>query len=168
MAHRHDEHRPSTQSTRTTSDAVPHARREPPGSHHVPAHHRDMQGKGAHEHGPDRHAGHSVEMFRTRFWLSLVLTVPTVAFGHMIPSAFGHEPPSFPGSWLIPPAFGTVVFSYGGWPFIEGAARELRARLPGMMTLIALAISVAFAFSAAVTIGYPGMPLWEELSTLVT
>lgn len=57
---------------------------------------------------------------------------------------------------------------YGGWVFIQGALRELHDRLPGMMTLIALAIAVAFLFSAAVTLGYPGMPLWEELSTLVT
>jgi Cu2+-exporting ATPase len=63
---------------------------------------------------------------------------------------------------------GTVVFAYGGRVFVEGAVRELRARLPGMMTLISLAIAVAFAFSAAVTLGYPGMPLWEELATLVT
>jgi Cu2+-exporting ATPase len=68
----------------------------------------------------------------------------------------------------IPPVFGTAVFVFGGWVFIQGAIRELGDRLPGMMTLIALAISVAFLFSAAVTVGYPGMPLWEELSTLVT
>jgi Cu2+-exporting ATPase len=60
------------------------------------------------------------------------------------------------------------VFAYGGWVFIQGAIRELKDRLPGMMTLIALAISVAFLFSAVVTLGYPGMPLWEELATLVT
>jgi Cu2+-exporting ATPase len=64
--------------------------------------------------------------------------------------------------------FGTAVFLYGGLVFLQGAWRELRARLPGMMTLIGLAISVAFVFSAAVTLGYPGMPLWEELATLVT
>ncbi len=64
--------------------------------------------------------------------------------------------------------FGTAVFLYGGLVFLQGAWRELRDRLPGMMTLIALAISVAFVFSAAVTLGYPGMPLWEELATLVT
>jgi Cu2+-exporting ATPase len=63
---------------------------------------------------------------------------------------------------------GTAVFLYGGWPFVQGAIRELHARLPGMMTLIALAICVAFVFSLAVTLGYPGMPLWEELATLVT
>src|SRR6202022_2737739 len=60
------------------------------------------------------------------------------------------------------------VFVYGGRVFIQGAIRELKDRLPGMMTLIALAISVAFIFSAAVTLGFPGMPLWEELATLVT
>jgi Cu2+-exporting ATPase len=64
--------------------------------------------------------------------------------------------------------FGTLVFVYGGLPFLQGAIRELKDRLPGMMTLIALAIVVAFGFSAAVTLGFPGMPLWEELATLVT
>ena len=115
------------------------------------------------EHTHDRHAGHSVGMFRARFWVSLVLTAPTLVFGHMISSALGVEPPS-PGSMWIPPVLGTIVFAYGGWPFLQGAVRELRDRLPGMMTLITLAISVAFAFSVTVTIGYPGMPLWEELA----
>jgi Cu2+-exporting ATPase len=116
----------------------------------------------------DRHEGHNVATFRRRFWVSLVLTLPILAFGHMIPSAIGWSPMAFPGSPLIPPVLGTAVFFYGGWTFLEGAVRELRSRLPGMMTLIALAITVAFGFSAAVTLGYPGMPLWEELATLVT
>jgi Cu2+-exporting ATPase len=107
-------------------------------------------------------------MFRDKFWLTLFLTIPTLIWGHMLQRALGYTAPAFPGSSWIPPLFGTVVFFYGGWPFIEGAVRELRDRLPGMMTLIALAISVAFGFSAAVTLGYPGMPLWEELATLVT
>jgi Cu2+-exporting ATPase len=107
-------------------------------------------------------------MFRDKFWISLVLTVPTLVWGHMLQRAFEFTPPQFPGSHLIPAVFGTAVFAYGGWPFLQGAVRELRARLPGMMTLIALAITVAFAFSAAVTLGFPGMPLWEELATLVT
>jgi Cu2+-exporting ATPase len=117
--------------------------------------------------GHDRHEGHSVEMFRTRFWVAFVLTIPTVIWGHMLASATGWRAPAFPGSRWIPPVFGIVVFAYGGTPFLKGALREIRARLPGMMTLIALAIGVAFVFSLAVTIGYPGMPLWEELSTLV-
>ncbi|HEU4981636.1 MAG TPA: heavy metal translocating P-type ATPase [Acidobacteriaceae bacterium] len=86
----------------------------------------------------------------------------------MLQTAFRYTAPQFPVAAWIPPVFGTAVFVYGGWVFLEGAVRELRARLPGMMTLIALAICVAFLFSAAVTMGYPGMPLWEELSTLVT
>src|SRR5262245_44394864 len=114
------------------------------------------------------HAGHSVAMFRDKFFVSLLLTIPTLLWGHMLQRAFGYTAPQFPGSDWIPPVFGTAVFIYGGSVFIQGAIRELKDRRPGMMTLIALAISVAFAFSAAVTLGFPGMPLWEELSTLVT
>jgi Cu2+-exporting ATPase len=122
---------------------------------------------GAHG-GHDKHAGHSVAMFRDKFWISLLLTIPTLIWGHMLQQAFGYTPPALPGARWIPAVFGTAVFLYGGWPFIQGAMRELRDRLPGMMTLIGLAITVAFGFSAAVTLGYPGMPLWEELATLVT
>ncbi len=118
--------------------------------------------------GHDKHAGHSVAMFRDKFWISLLLTVPTLVWGHMLPQALGYSPPAIPGSHWIAPVLGTAVFFYGGWVFIQGAWRELRDGLPGMMTLIALAISVAFLFSAAVTLGFPGMPLWEELATLVT
>jgi Cu2+-exporting ATPase len=107
-------------------------------------------------------------MFRDRFWTSLALTVPTLIWGHMLQRVFEYRPPHIPGSDYIPAVFGTAVFVYGGRPFIQGAARELKDRLPGMMTLISLAIVVAFVFSAAVTLGYPGMPLWEELATLVT
>lgn len=127
---------------------------------------------GGHAHGTDRghdqHAGHSVGMFRDKFWVTLLLTLPSLIWGHMLPHFFHYTPPAVPGARWIPPLFGTGVFFYGGWGFVQGAVRELGHRLPGMMTLIALAISVAFLFSAAVTLGYPGMPLWEELSTLVT
>lgn len=122
----------------------------------------------AHEGGHDKHAGHSVEMFRSKFWISLALTVPTVVWGHMLMRLTGWMPPAFPGSQWIAPVFGTAVFFYGGLVFLQGALRELKDRLPGMMTLISLAIVVAFVFSAAVTLGFPGMPLWEELATLVT
>ncbi len=118
--------------------------------------------------GHDKHAGHSVAMFRDKFWISLALTVPTLIWGHMLQSALGYTAPHFPGSMYIPAVFGTAVFVYGGLSFIQGAIRELKDRLPGMMTLIALAISVAFVFSAVVALGFPGMPLWEELATLVT
>ncbi len=115
----------------------------------------------------DKHAGHSVAMFRDRFWLSLALTIPILVWGHMAPRLLGYAPPAFPGSDWIPAAFGTAVFFYGGLVFLQGAIGELKARLPAMMTLIALAISVAFLFSVAVSLGFQGMPLWEELATLV-
>jgi Cu2+-exporting ATPase len=106
-------------------------------------------------------------MFRDRFWISLALTIPTLVWGHMLQNTFGYHAPTFGGSTYIPALFGTAVFLYGGTPFLKGAVAELKVRLPGMMTLISLAISVAFVFSAIVTLGYPGMPLWEELATLV-
>jgi Cu2+-exporting ATPase len=140
-----------------------HHQNAPAGSDSSPHHGHDSV-RGSH----DKHAGHSVAMFRDKFWLSLALTIPTLIWGHMLPGALGYAPPPVPGAHLIPPVLGTAVFLYGGWPFIQGAWHELRDRLPGMMTLIALAIVVAFAFSLAVTLGYPGMPLWEELATLVT
>lgn len=107
-------------------------------------------------------------MFRRRFWVSLVLTLPTLIWGHMLQMALGYRAPSFQGSEWIAPAFGVAVFVYGGRVFLVGGLAELRERKPGMMTLISLAISVAFLFSLAVTLGYPGMPLWEELASLVT
>jgi P-type Cu2+ transporter len=145
------------------------AERMPSGASHASHASHAAGGMVAHGHAAhDKHAGHSVAMFRDKFWLSLALTVPILIWGHMLPAALGVHAPAFPGSRYIAPVLGTAVFLYGGWPFVQGAAREIAARLPGMMTLIALAISVAFLFSAAVALGFPGMPLWEELATLVT
>ena len=135
---------------------------------HAHAHHAMPAAAHADHHGHDKHAGHSVSMFRDKFWVSLLLTIPTLVWGHMLQRAFGFSPPALPGARWIPAAFGTAVFLYGGWPFVQGAVRELRDRLPGMMTLITLAVGVAFGFSLAVELGYHGMPLWEELATLVT
>ena len=107
-------------------------------------------------------------MFRQKFWVALLLTIPTMIWGEMIPRALHFIAPSFPGSRWIPLVFGSAVFFYGGWVFLQGAWRELEDRQPGMMTLISLAISVAFVFSVAVSFGASGMPLWWELSSLVT
>ena len=116
----------------------------------------------------DKHAGHSVAMFRNRFRLTLLLAVPTVVWSAMIQHWFGYTAPGGPdASRWIPAIFGSLVFAYGGWVFIRGAAGELANRTPGMMTLIALAISVAFGFSLAVTFGFPGIDLWWELATLI-
>jgi P-type Cu2+ transporter len=119
--------------------------------------------------GHDAHAGHSVEAFRSRFWLSLALTVPVVVWSPHIEMLLGYRAPVFPGSAWIPAALGTAVFVYGGLVFLRGAWGELQARLPGMMTLISLAITVAFVFSWVVELGaIDALALWWELATLVT
>lgn len=74
----------------------------------------------------DRHAGHSVAMFRDRFWIALALTVPTMLWSEMIQHWFGYRAPVFPGSSYLPALFGSAVYCYGGWPFLQGAVRELR------------------------------------------
>jgi P-type Cu2+ transporter len=127
----------------------------------------EQSGNAQAEHG--KHAGHSPQMFRDKFWLSLVLTLPVVYWSDHIQELLGYRAPEFPGSAWIPAVLGTVVFAYGGWVFLQGAWRELRARLPGMMTLIALAISVAFLFSWVVQLQLVAAEaLWWELATLVT
>jgi len=106
-------------------------------------------------------------MFRSRFWLSLVLSVPTLVWSPSLQEWLGFSAPTFPLSGYIPAAFGTTVFLYGGLVFLRSAVGELKGRLPGMMTLISLAITVAFLYSLAVTLGWQGQPLWWELATLV-
>jgi Cu2+-exporting ATPase len=116
----------------------------------------------------DRHAGHSVAMFRDKFWLSFVLTIPVVIWSTDVQHWFGYRAPSFPGSDLIPPILGTVVFAYGGLVFIRGAWSELADHKPGMMTLISLAIIVAFGTSLAATFGLFEIEVWWELASLIT
>ncbi len=138
---------------------------------HAHGEHAPRPRKAAHDDahaGHDKHAGHSVAMFRNKFWLTLLLAIPTVIWSGMIQQWFGYTAPRFAGSAYIAAVFGTVVYFYGGWPFLQGGYRELRDRLPGMMTLISLAITVAFLYSALVTLGLvAGMDLWWELATLV-
>ncbi|WP_081602093.1 copper-translocating P-type ATPase [Corynebacterium halotolerans] len=121
-----------------------------------------------HDHG--EHAGHSVAMFRNRFWWSLVLSVPVVFFSPMFAEIIGYQIPEFPGSTWIAPILGTVIFFYGGLPFLKGGWTELRSRQPGMMLLIAMAITVAFVASWITTLGIGGFHLdfWWELALLVT
>ena len=140
-------------------------RKGPDGGHGGHAGHDADHGVGGH----DKHAGHSVEMFREKFWGTLLLSLPTLVWAPMIQHWLGFEAPGGArASRWIPAIFGTLVFGYGGWVFIKGAIGEIRDRLPGMMTLISLAISVAFIFSLAVTFGFPASDLWWELATLVT
>lgn len=127
-------------------------------AHHEKPHHS--------EH--NKHAGHHPDMFRRKFWLSFILTLPTLFFSHSIQMWLGYDA-SFPGSDYIPAILGLFIFFYGGMVFIKSAFVELKNRQPGMMTLISLAISVACGYSLAVTLGLVGgMDFWWELATLVT
>src|SRR5216683_3194178 len=122
----------------------------------------DMQGS------HDRHAGHSVAMFRDKFWLSFALTIPVVFWSTDVQHWLGYNAPSFPGSTFIPAILGTIVFVYGGLVFIRGAWGELADRKPGMMTLISLAIVVAFGTSLAATFGLFEIEVWWEVASLIT
>ncbi len=115
----------------------------------------------------DRHEGHSVAMFRDKFWLSLALTIPVLIWSPDIQAWLGYTAPTFPGSELIPVLLGTVVFFYGGGVFLRGARGELATRQPGMMTLISMAIVVAFVISWVGTAGIFEVEIWWELSTLI-
>ncbi|MFI5489157.1 heavy metal translocating P-type ATPase [Micromonospora echinaurantiaca] len=139
-----------------------------------------MQGAGGHEGhdhvghashvghgGHDKHAGHDPEQFRRKFWLSLALTLPIVITSHMVMNWFGYLL-DFPGMSLVGPVLGSVVFFYGGWPFLVGGVREIRDRAPGMMLLISMAITVAYAASLATSLGAFDLDFWWELAALVT
>src|SRR5258705_78236 len=116
----------------------------------------------------DRHAGHSVAMFRDKFWLSFAFTIPVVFWSTDVQHWFGYTSPSFPGSKFIPAIFGTVVFVYGGLVFIRGAWSELADHTPGMMTLISLAIIVAFGTALDATFGLFEIDVWWEVASLIT
>ncbi|MDX1449785.1 MAG: HAD-IC family P-type ATPase, partial [Acidimicrobiia bacterium] len=130
--------------------------------------HDEHAGHGGGHEGHDEHAGHSVAMFRDRFWLSLVLSIPVILYSAMVQEWLGFSMPEFPGSTLIPPVLGSVVFVYGGTPFLKGAVREARRRQPGMMLLIGMAITVAFVASLATSLGAFDLDFWWELAALVT
>ncbi|HSM01582.1 MAG TPA: heavy metal translocating P-type ATPase [Acidimicrobiia bacterium] len=124
----------------------------------------------AHHHeagADDRHAGHSPEMFRDRLAVSTALAIPILYFSERIQEWFGFDAVEFPGDALVTPVLATVLFVYGGRVFIIGAFREMRRRAPAMMTLITLAISVAYGYSLAVSLGIDGEPFYWELATLI-
>ncbi len=128
--------------------------------------HHDHQHSEHQEH--DKHAGHSVAMFKDKFWLSLLLTIPVLVYSEMIQHWLNFTPPIFTGSQYVPFVLSTVIFFYGGWVFIKGAISELKAKLPGMMTLISLAIITAYAYSVATQFFIDGESFFWELATLVT
>lgn len=120
-----------------------------------------------HSHG--EHAGHSTAMFKNKFWLSLALSIPVVIFSPMFAHLFGYQIPDFPGAAWIAPVLGSVIFFYGGLPFLKGGWKELRSKQPGMMLLITLAITIAFLSSWITTLGIGNFNLdfWWELALLV-
>jgi Cu2+-exporting ATPase len=132
-------------------------------AHDSHAGHEAHAGDGGH----DRHAGHSVEMFRNRFWICLILTIPVLAYAEGLWELFGLEAPALPGGRYVSFALGTVIFLYGGSVFLRSAVGELGARMPGMMTLVALGITAAYLYSAATTFFVEGEGFYWELATLV-
>lgn len=120
-------------------------------------------------HSGGQHAGHSTAMFKNRFWLTLILSLPVVFFSPMLGHLLNYTVPQFPGSNWIPPVLGTVIFFYGGQPFLKGGWQEIKSRQPAMMLLISMAITVAFIASWVTSLGLGGFDLdfWWELALLV-
>ena len=127
----------------------------------------DRAASGRHEDGHGTHHGHHVETFRVRFWWSLLLTVPLVATSHMVMDWFGYSL-DFPGIDWVGPVLGTIVFAWGGQPFLAGGVHEAKNRQPGMMLLIAMAITVAYGASMATSLGWFDLDFWWELGALIS
>jgi len=125
--------------------------------------HENHEGQGGHDH----HAGHDPAQFRDRFWITLALSIPVFIFSVMLQDLLGYTAPDVPGGEWIPPVLGTVIFIYGGQPFLVGAYHEARSRQPGMMLLIGLAITVAFGASLATEFGAFDLDFWWELAALI-
>jgi Cu2+-exporting ATPase len=149
-----------------TGAGVAHDDHDHHSAHHGP-HHDAQAVAGSHgghaEH--DKHAGHDPETFRRRFWLTLLISLPVIATSEMIMDWFDYR---LTGVAWVGPVLGTFVFVWGGWPFLKGAVDEVRDRAPGMMLLIAMAISVAWASSMASSLGWFDLEFWWELAALVT
>ena len=129
---------------------------------------QEYEGQGGDEHEGGNHHDQMVKDFRRRFWISLVLSVPVLVLAPVIQSLLGlQEVLAFPGDSYVQFGFSTVIYFYGGWPFLTGLVDELKERRPGMMTLIGLAITVAYAYSSAVVFGLSGKVFFWELATLI-
>jgi len=140
-----------------------------PHEHHAGANASHEEWGPAEDLKPSTHANHTghEEMFRRKFWVSLVLSIPVLIYSPSVQAWFGYAAPPFPGSDWIAPVLSVVIFYYGGSPFLTLAVPELRMRKPGMMTLISMAISVAFFYSLAVLFLLEGDTFWWELVLLI-
>lgn len=122
-----------------------------------------------HETHGDKHAGHNTNMFKKKFWLSLILTIPVLYLSETIQDLLGFNAIEIGGAKYISALLGVIIFAYGGLVFLRSARAELANRQPGMMTLISSAITVAFVYSMLITLGVlQGMDFWWELVTLIT
>lgn len=131
--------------------------------------HREVDGLSDHaaDHGDhNKHAGHDPEIFRRLFWWNLILAVPVLAFSEQIQDWFGYTVTADWAPW-VPPIIGTVVYAWGGKPFLAGGVAEVRSRQPGMMLLISLAITVAYVSSLANSLGWGDLDFWWELAALI-
>ncbi len=173
----HNHHMPPSPSSASSSTALytcpmhPSVRRDTPGicpecgMRLIP-----VAGAGKKQPAGDfnKHEGHSVNVFQTKFWVSLLLSVFVVAYSDFARELLRFEAPRFYGSTYLPFLFSSIIFFYGGWVFLASAVRELRVKLPGMMTLISLAISAAYGYSVFVSLSGEGGTLYWELATLIT
>jgi Cu2+-exporting ATPase len=132
---------------------------------HTAVHEHEPHAPAEHDHGHD-HGSHA-DMFRRLFWINLLLSLPVVFYSPMIQDWFGYTAPHFPGYTLVAPVFGSLVFFSGGWVFLSSGWGELRARQPGMMLLIAMAITVAYGASLASEFGIYDDDFWWELAALI-
>lgn len=126
----------------------------------------DHHGHAGDHSSHDKHAGHHTEDFLKRFWICMVITVPILLLSHMIQQWAGFTW-TFSGDKYLLLALGTMIYFYGGWPFLTGLVRELKSKTLGMMTLVAVAITTAYIYSAAIVFGLEGMDFFWELATLI-
>ncbi|WP_422117069.1 heavy metal translocating P-type ATPase [Brachybacterium sp. UNK5269] len=169
------EHGPSQATLPGSPDHdAPGAGHDATGGHDDHTEHTDHTEHGGHGGGHGGHGGHSghgdhVGQFRRLFWINLILAVPVVGFSSMFAMLLGYDVPDFPGAAWIAPILGTVMYVWGGRPFLTGAVSEIRSRKPGMMLLIGLAITVAFFASWGASLGLLDHELefWWELALLI-
>ncbi len=165
MKHQHTQHNHQhhTEAATSAETANVHAAHSAHDAHS--AHAASDASHGQHAQHVD-HSGHE-RMFRDRFWVSLVLTIPVLLFSPMVQSWLGFSMPQFSGDRWVGPIFAILIFFYGGLPFLQMAVPELKARRPGMMTLISLAITVAFVYSVFAMFVAPESGFFWEMATLI-
>ncbi len=171
------EHQPDLSNNKKEENVMPamdhskmdHSKMEVSKTGHAGMDHSGIEGN--HNSIPMGMAGHDhhrmmIQDFKKRFWVCLVITIPILVFSPMIQQFFNYRL-LLPGNQYVLMALSSVVYFWGGWPFLKGFFGEVKKRAPGMMTLISMAISVAYFYSAATVFGLPGMDFFWELATLI-